>query len=195
MQADQLYSLEDENSLDLPQIRGMPVPRAIASIRGHIDAIPDVKERLCCVCQVYACLMDKDVIGPWVLYRVGDTQGAADDALVIRYLKEMESKSGFAHSMSVTKERTHMCSLVPEGNTSSAGHALYCLCFWPSLACVAVFRPPEGYSAGQNEVLVKMLGDDLNAFECGSYDDLGSAYQAATRLGPAGPSAQEVEEC
>ncbi|KAL1446851.1 hypothetical protein MTO96_028712 [Rhipicephalus appendiculatus] len=182
MQADQLYSLEDENSLVIPQIRGLPVPMAVSSIRGHIAAIPDTEDRLRCLCGFYACLMKKGMISPWVLYHLGVTEGAAEADRVISYLEMADFNRGFVHSTNVTAERTHMCALVLESDTPSAGHEIYCFCFWPSLACVAVYRPPEGYSVGQVYVVGKMFGDDPFAFECGLYDELDLAHQDAMLL-------------
>lgn len=191
MQADQLYSLEDEDFLEIPQIRGMPVPMAVESIRGHIAAMPSVRDSLCCVCDIYACLIKKGVIGPWVLYNVPYTQCELEDILVIRYMEEMQSRSGFAHSMNVRTDRVRTCALVPQSITPSVGHDIYGFCFWTSSASVAVFRPPEGYSHGQHQVLVKMFGANPAAFECGVYDDLDSADDAATSFAPGGPSTQD----
>ncbi|KAL3233220.1 hypothetical protein MRX96_022979 [Rhipicephalus microplus] len=128
MQADQLYSLEDEKFLALPQIRGMPVPSAITCIHGYIHAIPNEKYCLCCVVDTYVRLEDKGAIGFWVLYRVSDTQDATDDALVMRYLKETECNSFFAHFMSATIERTQ-CSFMPLSDSTSSDHDLYFLSF------------------------------------------------------------------
>ncbi|KAL1446852.1 hypothetical protein MTO96_028713 [Rhipicephalus appendiculatus] len=182
MQADQLYSLEDENSLVIPQIRGLSVPMAVSSIRRHIAAIPDLEDRLRCVCEFYVCLMNKGLIAPWVLYHLGDNQGAAEATHVINYLEKAHFNRGFAHSTCATRERTHMCALVLESDTPSASYEIYCFCFWPSLASVAVYRPPEGYSVGQIYVIGTILGDDPSAFECGLYEELDLAHQDATFL-------------
>ncbi|KAL1475745.1 hypothetical protein MTO96_037060 [Rhipicephalus appendiculatus] len=191
MQVDQLYSLVDEKSLTIPQIRRMTVPVAVACIRKHIADIPDTQKRLVCVSGIYAWLMEKGVIGPWVLYRAGDAGGAAESTLWSRYFEVVKFTKGFAHSLRTTEERTHVCSLVPESQSPTAGHDLYSFCFWPAVACVAAFRPPEGYSHRQKAVLGRMLGDNPDAFQCGNYSDLDSAHQAAARFEPAGPSAQE----
>ncbi|KAL1446850.1 hypothetical protein MTO96_028711 [Rhipicephalus appendiculatus] len=164
MQADQLYSLEGETSLTIPQIWGMTIPMAVANIRTHIAAIPDYEDRLHCVCEFYLCLMKNGVIGPWVLYHLGDTQGAAEPNHVIRFLERADVNHGFVYSKNATAERTHMCALVLESDAPGAGCELYCFCFWPSLACVAVYRPREGYTLGQIRVIGHMLGDDRFAF-------------------------------
>ncbi|KAL1446855.1 hypothetical protein MTO96_028716 [Rhipicephalus appendiculatus] len=189
MKAYQLYSLEDERSLTIPPIWGLPLPRAVASIRRHVGAINDITSRVHYMCEIYACLMKKGVIGPWVLYQVGDTQRVPEAADVIRYIKETVLNCFFTRLEKVTTERTRIYSVVQEVeleiNSPRRGLEIYCFCIWPSLACVAVLRPTEGYSAGQKEVLEKMFGDNAEAFECGMYEDLDLAHQAATNLASA----------
>lgn len=195
MEAGELYSLEDDDSVAIPQIRGMPVQGAVVIIRRHIAAIPGVINRMRCVCNIYAFLMKKGFIGPWVAYRVAATQGAGEVHPLTRFLMEVYLRGGAFKSMLVSRNHTHMFALVPQSNAPSGGLDVYGFCSWTSFACVAVFRPPEGYSHTQNEVLFKMFGDNPEAFECGTYDDLDSAHEAFTRLAPDGPSAEDVEEC
>lgn len=179
---DELYSLGDEDSLCVPQIRGHPVTTALAVIRVHITGIQNAKNRLSSICAIYSCLMAKKLIRPWVLYHVPRTKGATEVTLVMRYMMQMDTNRGFAHSMNIKGGTTDLCALVPESDAPSAGHELYCFYFWESLACVAVYRPPEGYSDAEDRVLRKMFGGDPKDFEHGTYDDLDLAHQAATRL-------------
>ncbi|KAL1446854.1 hypothetical protein MTO96_028715 [Rhipicephalus appendiculatus] len=186
MEANQLYSLEDEPSLTIPPIRGLPLPRAVASIRRHVGAINPTLSRVHYMCEIYACLMKKGVLGPWGLYQVDDTQRVPEAADVVRYIKETDLNYFSAHSENVTTECTHICALVLEveleTNRPSRCLEIYCFCIWPSLACVAALKPTDGYSAGQNEVLEKMFGNDAEDFECGKYEDLDLAHQAATNF-------------
>ncbi|KAL1446849.1 hypothetical protein MTO96_028710 [Rhipicephalus appendiculatus] len=121
MQADQLYSLEDESSLTIPHIRGMTVPMAVASIRTHIAAIPNMKDRLRCLCRIYSCLVEKRAIGPWLRVRTRDIQRDPEDTPVICFFEEMESMSIFVYSVTVTAESTRICALARESSTPNGG--------------------------------------------------------------------------
>lgn len=190
MQADQLYFLEDETSFVVLQIRGMPVHMAVASIRDHIAAIPGLENRLRCICRIYVCLMKNSVIGSWVLYHVSATQAADQANFMISCLEKADFNRGFIHWTSATTECTLMCALVQESDTPNSGFEVYCFCFWPSRPCLAVYRPPEGYSVGQRQVMSQILKDDSLAFKCGVYDELYKAHLDVTSLG----EDQDVED-
>ncbi|KAL3244114.1 hypothetical protein MRX96_047272 [Rhipicephalus microplus] len=188
MRADQLYSLQDEPSLNsvIPAIRGQPLPRAVASIRRYVAAISDIISRRRFICEIYSCLTKEGLLGPWVLYQLDDTQSVPEAADVLRPLKESKLNYFFTHSVSVTTERTHICAVVNEvgQQTDSLGGCLqiYSFCIWPSLGCIAALRPTDGFSAGQIEVLEKMLGNDTEDMECGMYEDLDLTHEAATHM-------------
>lgn len=194
IQADQLYCLDGDSALPFPKITGMSVTEVIATIRACISAMPDTKERLECLCEIYACLMVNRSIGPWVLYHVGDPECAAEGVLLGRFFREMDPKTVPADRLSITAERIHACAMVPESDSPSTGHELYCFTFWCSSPCVAVYRPPEGCSDGVRQVLRDILGGDPKDFECGEYFDQDAAYHVAMSLAPPDHSAQDVGE-
>ncbi|KAH8023405.1 hypothetical protein HPB51_013472 [Rhipicephalus microplus] len=200
MRADQVYSLQNEPSLTIPTIRGLPLPRAVASIRRHVGAISDIVSRVHYIRKIYAYLTKKGLVGPWVLYRVSDNQRIPEAADVIHHLRETDLNCYFTHSLSVTTERTHICAVVKEvglqTNSPIGCLEIYCFCIWPSLRCLAALRPTDGFSAGQNEVLEHMLGDDAEDFECGMYEHLDLTHQAATNVAfdENGDASRENEE-
>ncbi|KAL1446856.1 hypothetical protein MTO96_028717 [Rhipicephalus appendiculatus] len=96
--------------------------------------------------------------------------------------------------MNIRGDTTQMCGLVPQSNDPGVVHELYCFCFWAVFECVAVYRPPEGYSAAENEVLGKMFGGDPSSFERGTYNDLVSAHEAAAQFAQPTSSKEDVEQ-
>lgn len=185
MRAGELYCLDNDKFILIPKIRRLPLQSAVDTIRRYLDAIPDVTSRLRCVCRIYKCLMAKGLCEPWVLYRLGDTEGATKDTFVIRYFRAIKMKHCDAKWVHLTEESVEICALVPQSNTPSDGHAVCCYFFWKPLACVAVYRPAEGYSDAQHKVLSYVLGCDPERFEHGVYNDLDSAHMVATRLASA----------
>ncbi|KAL1417758.1 hypothetical protein MTO96_026531 [Rhipicephalus appendiculatus] len=194
IQADQLYCLDDGSTVLIPKIRGMSVADAIATIRTSISDIPDVNQRLECVCEIYARLMANRAIGPWVLYHVAGARCEAGDALLDRFLQEIDLKNVPAESLAITEERIHACVLVPESDSPSTGHEVYFFTFWTSSPCVAVYRPPEGYSDGVRQILGSILGGDPKNFERGEYFDQDAAYHVAMALAPPRNSSQNGGE-
>ncbi|KAL1417773.1 hypothetical protein MTO96_026546 [Rhipicephalus appendiculatus] len=194
IQADQLYCLDDDSALPIPKIRGMSLADAIATIRTSISEIPDAKKRLKCVCEIYTCLMANRAIGPWVLYHVAGARCEAGESLLDRFLQKMDQKCDPAGSLAVTEKRIHACVLVPESDSPSTGHEVYCFTFWTSSPCVAVYRPPEGYSDGVRQVLSSTLGGDPKNFERGEYFDQEVAHHMAKALAPPRNSSQDVGE-
>ncbi|KAL1467335.1 hypothetical protein MTO96_042264 [Rhipicephalus appendiculatus] len=97
-------------------------------------------------------------------------------------------------SLALTEERIHACVLVPESDSPSTGHEVYCFTFWTSSPCVAVYRPPEGYSDGVRlrRVLGSTLGGDPKNFERGKYFDQEVAHHEAMTLAPPRDSSQDV---
>lgn len=181
---DQLYSLGDEEFLCGLKIRGHPLPVVVSMIRGHLTAIRITNSRLSEMCAIYSSLMAKNLIRPWVLYHVPLPKAT----LVMQYLIEMDSNRGFAHSLKIWSGTTHMCGLVPESDDPNTAHQLYCFCFWAAQKCVAVYRPPEGYSNAEKQFLAKMFGGDPIGFARGTFNDLDSAHQAAVALAQPQPS-------
>ncbi|KAL1470073.1 hypothetical protein MTO96_040687 [Rhipicephalus appendiculatus] len=105
----------------------------------------------------------------------------------------MESMSMFVYSMTEAPEHTQICALARESSTPYASHDIYCFCYWPQLPGLAVFRPPDGFSDGQDDVLRKMLGDNPFHFGFGLHQDLRSAHRAAVFLASCLPFVQDVE--
>ncbi|KAL3206319.1 hypothetical protein MRX96_010808 [Rhipicephalus microplus] len=163
MHADQLYSLEDETTLPIPHIRGMPQTEAVTSIVRHIAAIPVLQVRLECICRTYLCLMEKGVLGPWVVYQLRGAQVQADANFVISYLENRDLNRGFVHSMDRSSGCIHMCALVLESYTASAGFHVYCFCLrplWGPLwvpASEDVFNSSRGSLERKNKELTGML--------------------------------------
>ncbi|KAL1417756.1 hypothetical protein MTO96_026529 [Rhipicephalus appendiculatus] len=192
--ADQLYCLDGDSSLPIPKIAGMSVPEAIAAIRASIWAIPDMNKRLECLCEIYACLMDNRAIGPWVLYHVPCAERGAKEPLMNRFLWEMNPELIRTSKAFITEERMQACYLAAESVSRSAGHEVYCLTFWTSSPCVAVYRPPEGCSDELHRILVNTLGGDPKNFERGVYLDQDASYQVAMSLAPPSHSLEDVGE-
>ncbi|KAL1417759.1 hypothetical protein MTO96_026532 [Rhipicephalus appendiculatus] len=172
----------------------MPVADAIATIRSSIFDIPDVTERVKCVCAIYTRLMANKAICPWVLYHVADAECEMQGALFERFFQDMDQKCDPAGSLAVTEKRIHVCVLAPESDSPSTGHEVYCFTFWTSSPCVAVYRPPEGYSDGVRQVLSSTLGGDPKNFERGEYFDQEVAHHVAVTLAPNRDSSQDVGE-
>ncbi|KAL1481826.1 hypothetical protein MTO96_034219 [Rhipicephalus appendiculatus] len=192
MQADQLYCLDGVGFHFIPKITGLSVPDAIATIRASLSAIPDTNERLDCICDIYTGLMANNAVGPCVLYHVGDAQCAGEDSLLRRFFRQIDSSRDLPESLLGSVERVLGCELVPETDSPSTGHDVYCFTFWKSSPCVALYRPPEGYSDGVRQVLGIILGGDPTEFERGEYLDLDAADQVALSLAP--PSLEDVGE-
>lgn len=178
MQADKLHSLQDDDSLTIPLIRGMTIPTAVASIRSHIAAMSDMKDRLCCINEIYLSLMEKGVMAPWLFARNCDTRGTPEDTPMARYFQNVKSNMDFIYSMDVTEERTHICAMLGESSTPNVGLDVYCFCFWPPVQGVAVFKPQYGFSRRQQDVLREMLGNGREFCGFGPYQDLNSAHSA-----------------
>ncbi|KAL1417762.1 hypothetical protein MTO96_026535 [Rhipicephalus appendiculatus] len=174
----------------------MSLADAIATIRSSISDIPDAKERLKCVCEIYTRLMANRAIGPWVLYHVAGARCEAGESLLDRLLQEMDLKNVPADSMAITEERFHVCVFVPESDSPSTGHEVYCFTFWTSSPCVAVYRPPDGYSDGVRlrRVLSSILGGDAKNYERGEYFDQDAAHQVAMTLAAPRDSSPDVGE-
>ncbi|KAL1481824.1 hypothetical protein MTO96_034217 [Rhipicephalus appendiculatus] len=194
MEADQLYCLDRVDFPGIPKITGFSVPAVIANIRLSISAIPDVKKRLQCIRGIYACFVANRVMGPWVLYHVPDAQYAGEDSLVNRFVRQMNSKRVLAESMSVSAELVHTCALVAETNRPTTGHDVYCLTFYTSSPCVAVYRPPEGHSDGVRQVLGSIFGGDPTEFEEDEYFYQDAVDRTAMSLAPPTHSSQGVGE-
>lgn len=177
LQADQLYCLDGDSSLGIPKITGRSVPGAIADIRACISAMEDTNERLQRLCGIYTYLMLKKAIGPWVLYRVENAEGDHQDSLFHRFSWEVHSKPVPAESLSISKELTQGCALVPQ--SGGTGHDVYCFAFFTSSPWVAVYRPPEGNSDGVRQVLGRTFGVDPEELERGEYFNQDMAYEAA----------------
>lgn len=180
VQAGKLYCLDGDISLPIPKITGMSVPEAIAAIRSSIALMSDVKERLECICAIYTCLISNRAIGPWILYHAPDVQ----EALLDRFLLTMDAKHVLTDSLAITEERIHACSLVPESESPTTGHDVYCFTFWTSSPCVALYKPREGYSSEVHNVLGNTLGGDPKDFERGEYFDQDVAHNVAMSLAP-----------
>ncbi|KAL1417777.1 hypothetical protein MTO96_026550 [Rhipicephalus appendiculatus] len=103
IQADQLYCLDDDSTVPIPKIKGMSVADAIATIRTSISEIPDVKERIKCVCAIYTRLMANRAFGPWVLYHVAAAECKARGALLDRFLQDMHLKHVPTDSLAITE--------------------------------------------------------------------------------------------
>ncbi|KAH6924059.1 hypothetical protein HPB50_010977 [Hyalomma asiaticum] len=184
MELDLLYTLDDvprddQISLVIPWIRGMPMREAVTAIRRNLAAVPDVKMRLRCVARIYCSLMSKGLIGPWVLYRIGDPEELIEDAPLFRFLRAIQFRYDFPYFMKIRKEYTKICVLAPESEAPTASHDVYCLCFWRALARVAVYKPREGYSDKLLHALREMLCGEPDTFKQGEYRDLRSAHEAA----------------
>ncbi|KAL1417775.1 hypothetical protein MTO96_026548 [Rhipicephalus appendiculatus] len=100
-------------------------------------------------------------------------------------------------SLAITEERIHACVLVPESDSPTTGHEVYCFTFWTSSPCVAVHISPEGYSDGVRlrRVLGSILGGDPKNFQHGKYFDQEGAHHVAMALAPNRDSSQDVGEC
>lgn len=181
LQADQLYCQDDEILLATPKVRGMPVPEAVSTLRAHMEAIPDFNERVNCVSSLYTCLMEKRLMGPWVLYSIDHTQGVNRNDFITRFKEAIECKQETAYSCSIRLGRTYACVLVPESESSGRNHEVCSLCLWSFLACVAVYKPPEGHSERQSRALREVLGDDPDIFMWGEFNDLDAAQRTALK--------------
>ncbi|KAL1442233.1 hypothetical protein MTO96_007855 [Rhipicephalus appendiculatus] len=181
LNADQLYCQDDEILLSTPKVRGMALPVAVSTLRAHMEAIPNFNECVNCVASVYTCLMAKQLIGPWVLYRIDHAQGVNRNDFVTRFKEAMQCKGETAYSCKIRLGRTYACVLVPESENSGASHEVCCLCLWSFLACVAVYKPPEGHSERQRQALREVLRDDPDIFMWGEFSDLDAAQRAALK--------------
>ncbi|KAL1417776.1 hypothetical protein MTO96_026549 [Rhipicephalus appendiculatus] len=99
-------------------------------------------------------------------------------------------------SVAITEERIHACVLVPESDSPSTGHEVYCFTFWTSSPCVAVYRPSQGYWDGVRlrQVLSSTLGGDPKNFEHGEYFDQEVAHHVAMTLASPRDSSMHVGE-
>lgn len=181
LQADELYCLDDEILLSTPKVRGMPVPVAVNTLRTHAEAISNFNERLNHVSSMYTCLMERGLIGPWVLYRVEHTMSVNHNDFVTRFKEAIECEHETAFSCNVRLGRTYACVLIPENDSFGANHEVCCLCLWTFLACVVVYKPSEGHSERIRQALREALQDDPDIFLWGEFNDLGAAQQAALK--------------
>ncbi|KAL3244115.1 hypothetical protein MRX96_047273 [Rhipicephalus microplus] len=78
-----------------------------------------------------------------------------------------------------------MCGLVPESDDPNTAHQLYCFCFWAAQKCVAVYRPPEGYSNAEKQFLAKMFGGDPYWLCARHFQRPGLCAPGSCRFGPA----------
>ncbi|KAL1481823.1 hypothetical protein MTO96_034216 [Rhipicephalus appendiculatus] len=149
-----------------------------------------MKKRLQCICGIYTCFVANRLFGPWVLYHVSDAQLAGDDSLANRFFRKMNSKRVLAESLSVSSVLVHTCAMVPESDSPTTGHDVYCFTFWKSSPCVAVYRPPDGHPDGVRQVLGYILRGDPTAFEHGEYFFQDAVDEAAMSLAPPSHSSQ-----
>lgn len=178
LRADQLYKLDDAAFLGTPKIRGMRVPKAVATLRSHIAAIPEADKRLRCVSRIYALLMPEGVIGPWTLYRVPEVVDKTVHSPWSRFLRELCLKDEPIYARKLKPDCIYACAIVPQSDSLNVDQEFYCLCFWTSSPCVAVHKPPEGYSNAENQLIRKILDGDPGFFKVGDYDDLHTAQRA-----------------
>ncbi|KAL1468766.1 hypothetical protein MTO96_025186 [Rhipicephalus appendiculatus] len=178
MSAEELQYLDDHSALDLPKIRGKPVPDAVRQIRSILMRRASVPRHLEFIACIYGFLEERGVIRPWVLYSmdqrvspataVGDVLSTLPRCRVGRYTKTTPSFS---------------CTCLVASD--EVGWMVYSPCFfciWPWSSCVAIHQPSPGKSLLVTGALERLLGEHPESSCCGIYQDLSKAHDAARRM-------------
>lgn len=174
-----LQYLDDERDLSLPKVRDKPKRMAVRDIRGYLMRMPSLRRHLECVAHIYCFLVEQGAIQPWELYRL-DRRRGNHAALVGDVLDSfLHRESGCCTKITSTFSCT--CLMTPDEEGWMV-HTPCFFCIWPAPSCVAVHQPPPGYSPVVSRALLRIVGEQPDAFRCGIYQDLNEAHDAARRL-------------
>ncbi|KAH6919805.1 hypothetical protein HPB50_015178 [Hyalomma asiaticum] len=179
LSGDVLQHLDDEDSLDLPKVRGKSILEAVSSIRAHVESIDEPHERMECIAHIYCCLAGQGLIRPWVLYRGNTCMNAG--VIVANILNEMDgAHKGAFYTKSMTSF-TCTC-LMASSRVGTSSYEPYFFCTWGLLSYLAVYQAPEGHSLLLRRALSRVLGGEPNSSHLGIYGNMHDAMAAASQL-------------